>query len=305
MVYLVIDLVNNENYLSRMKIKENVILAPFTTFKVGGPADFYCRPENYEEIREAILFAKDNGLKTFKLGGGSNVLISENGFRGLVIHLASFDKIKIEDCKIITGPSLAVDTLAEKAAINSLSGLEFAGGLPGSIGGAVYMNARAYGDSFENIVESLGIIKSDGNLKELSVEELNYSYKSSSLMNTDNIIIKIVLKLKPGLKKDILNKTQTNKEKRINNGQFIFPNAGCVFKNNYDIGIPSGKIIDELGLRGTSIGGAMVFEKHGNFIVNKGNATADDIRELVEFVKKTVLEKKSITLEEEIRYVGF
>jgi len=288
-----------------MEISQQVPLAPFTTFKVGGPAAWYCSPTNEEELQEAFLFASSHKLPLFCLGGGSNVLAHDSGFPGLVIHLAALEWIQVESNHLHCGAGAAMSAVTRAATDNGLSGLEFAGGLPGSIGGAAFMNARAYGSSMEGILESVKIMDRSGNTRTLFGQEMEYSYKQSRLMESEETAFEITLKLTRGDKERIKSETMMNREKRITMGQFRFPNAGCVFKNNYYMGVPSGKLIDECGLLGLREGGAAVFESHGNFIVNLGNATAADIRKLIEKIRSTVLKKKGVLLEEEIRYLGF
>jgi len=287
-----------------MQIQEYVPLAKYTTFKAGGSARYYCRPENSADVQEAVLYANEHSLEIFRMGGGSNVLVSDKGFEGLVIHMAGLKTFRFEDTRLITGPGIAVDKLANLAAGQGLAGLAFAGGLPGSIGGAVYMNARAYGASFSDVVSAVEIVDEQGKSKTLPAGELDYKYKYSKLMDSHDTIVSITLQLISGDRDNITRATKENHDKRVQMGQFYFPNAGCVFKNDYSVGIPTGKIIDELGLLSHSVGDACIFENHGNFIVNKGKATASDIRKLIDYIKKTVLEKKSIQLEEEIRYLG-
>ncbi len=288
-----------------MKIQSNIELAPFSTFKIGGKAKYYCKPQNIIEIQEALDFAHSKGIATFYLGGGSNILISDKGYDGLIIHLTGLNQIKIEDNFVTVEAGFFVSKLAKKIASIGLTGLEFAGGLPGTIGGAVFMNAKAYGSSFSNIIRTVTVITKEGELKTLSNKEMQFSYKDSRVMHNKEIIMSTALELKNGIKKDIIKLTKKNSNDRKQKGQFINPNAGCIFKNDYNVGIPSGKLIQNSGLLGFSIGGGEVFSRHGNFIVNSNNATADDIMNLIKTVRNKVKEETGVELELEVRLLGF
>jgi len=288
-----------------MEIQSNIKLAPFSTFKIGGAAKYYCQPNNINDIKKAFNFAKKNNLDTFYLGGGSNILISDKGYSGLIIHLTKLDNIIIDDTFITVGAGFFVSKLANKIANLGLSGIEFAGGLPGTVGGAVFMNAKAYGSSFSNVIKTVTVINRKGELKNLSNEEMNFSYKDSRIMHNNELIIATTLDLKKGNKKSIQEKTKKNSDDRIQKGQFSNPNAGCIFKNNYTVGIPSGKLIQDSGLLGFSLGGAQIFNGHGNFIMNNNNATATDILNIITEIKKQVKIKQDIDLELEVRLLGF
>ena len=288
-----------------MEFRKQVILAPFTTFKIGGPAAWFYTPSDGQELAKALRFAKEQSIPFFCLGGGSNVLIHDSGFDGLVIHLTAMNSIRREGEELICGAGAPVTSVTRTAAENGLSGMEFAGGLPGSIGGAAYMNARAYGSSMEDILHSVKAVSRDGKIITIKAEEMDYGYKKSRLMESGETAFEIRLHLESGDRDTIAAETARNREKRVSMGQFSFPNAGCIFKNDYSTGIPSGKLIDQCGLLGTRLGGAAVFEKHGNFIINRDNASAEEIRDLIEKIRKTVLTEKGIRLEEEIRYLGF
>jgi len=303
-----------------MTLLENIPLAPWTTFKLGGPARWYCPAEKPDDILEALAFAREHTIPWFILGRGSNVLVSDHGYNGLVIHLAGLESVDW-DCsggtdlesparqRVRCGAGLAIAALAASAADRGLSGLEFAGGLPGSVGGAVYMNARAYGSEMADIVAGLQVITPDGVLAARTIQDLEYSYKHSALMTNREIVVSVDLDLgvaaDPDQRAGIIALTAENREKRVAMGQFTYPNAGCIFKNDYDCGIPSGRLIDECGLRGFSIGGASVFENHANFLVNTGSATAEEVRQLIRHVQRVVREKRGIQLEEEVQYLGF
>jgi UDP-N-acetylmuramate dehydrogenase len=240
------------------------------------------------------------------MGGGANLLVSDNGFRGMVISTARLKKVAIDGESVVAESGISVDKLNLKLLNRSLSGMEFSAGLPGSLGGSIYMNAKAYGGEFSSITEFVEIINEKLVPEKILKADLDYSYKSSIFMKRSGVFIfRIGLKLHKGDKKEIRNSYEKNKNDRSAKGQFEFPSAGCIFKNNYDIGIPTGKIIEELGLKGMSIGGAEVFTRHANFIINKNNASATDVMTLIEFIEKKVYEKKGIRLEREVQLLGF
>jgi UDP-N-acetylmuramate dehydrogenase len=292
-----------------MQIQENIPLAPFTTFRIGGNARRYCAPQTTEDIRTALSWALEHDTHWFVLGGGSNVLVADGGFDGLVIHTRELNRAVWEGASLRCGAGCAVASLACEAAERGLSGLEFAGGLPGSVGGASAMNARAYGGELADVFIEAEIVTPDGEIAHLAHTDMQYDYKHSALLASGAIAGAVTLTL--SLAKDggeqarILAQTEENRDKRVGMGQFLWPSAGCVFKNNYDIGIPSGRLIDEAGLKGLRAGGAMVFEGHANFIVNRENARAEDVRALIGQIKTVISEKHGIMLEEEITYLGF
>jgi len=324
-------------YLVGMQIQENIPLAPFTTFRIGGSARWYCAPKTPDALAEALAWARERALPYFVLGRGSNVLVADAGYSGLVIHTLDMNEIEWGSVprperygdaakqetrrevrkearneagrSIRCGAGCSTAALASEAAERGLSGLEFAGGLPGSIGGAAVMNARAYGGELADVFAEAELIAPNGEIARRGLDEMHYAYKYSALLESGEIASAITLALTPARDADeraaIRRRTEENRAKRTAMGQFRWPNAGCVFKNDYNIGIPSGRLIDEAGLKGIRAGGAAVLEEHANFIVNRDNARASDVRELIERIKKIIFEKHGIMLEEEIRYLGF
>ncbi|MFZ2975802.1 MAG: UDP-N-acetylmuramate dehydrogenase [Candidatus Moraniibacteriota bacterium] len=332
-----------------INIQKNIPLAPLTTFKIGGPAKHFVEVSSENEILEALDFAKENNLEIFVLGGGSNILVSDEGYNGLVIKFKSHpsadetekSKVKIisKDSKVIlecwAGDSLA--DLVNFYVKNSLSGMEWAVGIPGTVGGAIRGNAGIPLGCMADNIESVKIIETQNlklktqncNLKVKTLEnrECKFSYRNSIFKeNKDLIIISAVLKFKKGDKKEISKKIKELIENRL---KVVHPNpkepsSGSFFKNpkvdnpeliaNFekDTGqkvidgkIPAGWLIDEVGLRGKKIGGAQVSEKHANFVVNIGNAKAQDIVMLSSFIKMKVRDELGVQLSEEIQYVGF
>ncbi|HPO48851.1 MAG TPA: UDP-N-acetylmuramate dehydrogenase [Spirochaetota bacterium] len=291
----------------KMKFYVDYPLAKLTTFKVGGNADFFCKPRTYEEVIESFDFAKKNNIDYYILGGGANLLISEKGIRGLVISTSKLNSFTfINEKEVRVGCGLKIDKLNKKLIKLGLSGLEFSSGLPGSVGGAVFMNARCYGKEFADVIKGVDAINENFEKETLTLDDINYSYKNSLFMKRKKIFIfEIVLKVEKSEKKFVKKEAKKNYKDRKNKGQYKYPSAGCIFKNDYNIGIPTGKIIEDLGLKGYAIGKAEVYDKHANFIVNKKNASPEDILNLIKFIEKKALDEKGYKLERELRVLGF
>jgi len=283
-------------------IQQNISLKDFTTFKIGGNARYFAEPSNIDEVSAAFQFAKQQHLSVCILGGGANTLVPDEGYNGLVIYTRHLNHIRTDGDRIIAECGVSVDEFVDFAAEQGLSGAEFAAGLPGSVGGAIYMNARCYGSEFADIVESVRFVRPcENDITELSHDEIGYAYKHSCFMDMPNaLIVGATFRMKKKDKASILAKNEANRSDRKNKGQYDYPSAGCIFKNNYEIGIPAGKLIEEAGLKGCSIGGAKVYNRHANFIVNEGNATAADVQQLIKQIQKT-LDGQGYHLEPEVR----
>ena len=293
--------------MRNLKIYQNFNISRFSTFKIGGKAEFFCMPESFKEIQDAISFAEKNNLKIYIIGGGANILFSDGLLNGLIISTKKLNKCCIENNFVTADSGISIDQLNKSVIKKSLSGLEFSSGLPGTLGGAVYMNARAYGKELADIVENVNVLdKKNRKIIDLKKQNLGFSYKKSVFMeNPDYIIVSAVLKLSKGIKKVIKELYKKNKKDRIAKRQFEFPSAGCVFQNDYEKNIVTGRLIEELGLKGFKIGGAEISMHHGNFIINKDRAKAAHVKELIEYIEKIVYEKKGIELKREIRLLGF
>jgi UDP-N-acetylmuramate dehydrogenase len=279
-------------------------LADLTTFKTGGRAKYFCRPRNLEEIKSAILFAKGKGLKYYILGGGSNVLFAERLLNAMVICTSKLNSYRLLGNCLEVECGLSVRSLSKVLIRHALSGMEFAGGLPGAIGGAVFMNARCYGGEFKDIIKSVTYLDEHLNLVTTDVSQLQYGYKDSLfLRNPAYFIYKIELQLLKSTKREVSEKSYKNYLDRKQKHQYAYPSAGCVFKNCYDLGIPAGKLIDEAQLKGKIVGGAKVFEQHANFIINYKRASATDIIKLIELVQQEVFQLKGIQLERELQII--
>lgn len=313
-----------------MDIKENIILASYTTLRVGGPAKFFCEAKNEKEILEALEFAEEKKLPVFVLGGGSNILVSDKGFDGLVIKILN-TKYRILDTKIDCGAGCLLSKIVSESVKAGLTGLEWAAGIPGTVGGAVWGNAGAFGYCIAEAVESVKVIDtgalSTGSLAVLGMTAsgCQFSYRDSIFKENPNLIIfSVLLKLKKG---DSVKSQQKVKEilaARKEKQPFYFPSSGSFFKNpivknrkiveeyKRDTGnksekgvIPAGYIIEALGLKGKKIGGAQVSDKHANFIMNTGKAKAEDFIILAAIIKTRVRNKFGIQLKEEVQMVGF
>jgi UDP-N-acetylmuramate dehydrogenase len=289
------------------KVQTDIPLALHTTFRIGGPARFYTEPESLPEFGESIAWALSERVPFFILGGGSNVLVSDRGFDGLVINTKKLSRVTSDGEKVSAECGVLVDDLVDACTRLSLSGIEFAAGLPGTVGGALYMNARAYEGSFSGIVDKVSALEVDANeVRERVLEGtlLEFDYKRSVFQRGSVFVKEVFLKLSTGTRAAIGRTAEKNRRKRESMGQYLFPNAGCVFKNDYRVGVPSGRIIEELGLKGKRIGDAEVFERHANFIINSGGASAEDVYRLIRFIEEEVETKRGIRLEREILLVG-
>jgi UDP-N-acetylmuramate dehydrogenase len=294
----------NNNKQSSKLIKNNVALAAFTTFKIGGKAKFFSKPRNINELIELLKFAKSENIPHFILGGGSNTLFADGTIEKLVISTGSLNRIIIKQDCLIAECGAAIEKLNKIALKQALSGLEFSAGLPGSLGGAVFMNARAYEGEMSQVVSEVEYLDEEFNIKSITNEQCNFSYKNSFFMqNPQHIILRVKLNLPKKNKYSIKQIYQKNLKDRRSKGQYRYPSAGCVFKNDYNLGIPCGKVIDSLGLKGLRIGDAQVYEEHANFIINKKKATARDVIKLIEIVEDELFYKKGIKFERELNII--
>lgn len=280
---------------------ENESLKDKTTFKIGGNATFFAQPKDEKSLLYLLKVAKENSVPVFILGGGSNLVISDDGIDALVISTLDLNFCKLKSDTLSCGAGCTIKSITEFCINNSISGLENFAGLPGSCGGAVFMNARCYDISVSDVLKSVRYIDfSDLTLKEYIFDSKDWDYKKSPFQSGDKFIVKVNFKVHKGRKNDIFDKAESYITDRELKGHFKYPSAGSVFKNNRSFGKPSGKIIDEVGLRGFSVGDAQVAPWHGNFIINTGSATAMDVKKLVEHIQKNVQEKTGFLLECEI-----
>lgn len=287
------------------KILKDEFLAQHTTYKVGGLASCIIYPKNIEKLVILCKLIKKYRLSSMVLGKGSNVLFSDKKYKGVVIKLDNLNHIDFVRNKVICGAGASLMKVAAQAARKSLTGLEFAGGIPGSIGGAIYMNAGAYKSDMGYITQSVTILTKDLKIITLTNKEMDFHYRTSYLKkHKDCICLEATLKLSYGTKKDIDNVMKDRKERRLLSQPLEYPSAGSVFRNK-EGELPAGKLIDDLGLKGLTKGGAAISEKHGNFIINKNNASAKDIHDLILFVHDAIKEHYGLDLKVEQEFINW
>ena len=286
-------------------ILQNEPMSKHTTFKIGGNADLLIKVHNIEQIKFVLSIARDNNIPIFILGNGSNLLVKDKGIRGITLKPELKD-IKLErkdkQVYVTVGAGNKMPEIAGRLLREEIMGFEFAAGIPGTIGGFVRMNAGAYGSEAKDIVTETTIITYDGNIKKVVGEEHQFEYRKSAFSNMKIIILDTKLKLSYGKKDEIQELMEKYRKSRFEKQPIEFPSAGSTFKRGNDF--ITAKLIDECGLKGYSIGGAMVSKKHAGFIVNTGSANAGDILELIDYVKKVVLENTGKELKLEIQIVG-
>jgi UDP-N-acetylmuramate dehydrogenase len=290
----------------------NEPMSAHTSFNTGGPADLWVRPEGgaFPDYTGALIVsARKEGIPVFILGGGANIVVSGGGIRGIVLDTGGYSGIYREPGDMVVAEAgAAVNDVVEFAVFRELSGLEFLAGMPGSVGGALWMNARCYEKSVSDVLVEAEILDVSGPVplrKRVPRREAEFGYKKSPFQSLDAVILGGSFALKRGARGKIAGEIETYRRDREAKGHFRLPSAGSVFKNNRDFGKPAGKIIDELGLRGLSVGDAQVAPWHGNIIVNRGNAGGSDIKALAELVRDRVRTELGLELEYEIRFVGF
>ncbi len=286
-------------------IRENVRLAPYTTFDIGGEAKYFLEVEEKEQLIEAIKLSKENNIPFFILGKGSNLLISDEGFNGLVIKV-NFRKINFEGERVVCGAGVLLNKLVKRLTEESLSGLEWAIGIPGTVGGAIRGNAGAFGGSMIDNILEVEVLKlnSEIEIRKYNKEELKVDYRDSIFKKEKNaVIISASFNFKKGNKEEIKKKVNEYLNYRKEKHPVSFLSAGSIFKNPQ--GKSAGELIEKCGLKGKKIGGAKISEKHSNFIINIGNAEAKDVLDLISLAKKEVKDNFGIELEEEIELVGF
>lgn len=287
-----------------LKISTDEPMSAHTSFKIGGPADVFVIPETEEAILKLLFCAKKENLPLTVIGSGSNLLVSDEGIRGITLKISSsFSDVCVHGEKIVAKSGASLAKIASAAQNHSLSGFEFASGIPGSLGGAIYMNAGAYGGEMADVIKSVTYVKTGGEIVIAKNEDLSFSYRHSAFCDhQDFVILSAEIELKKGSKDEIKEKMHELNQKRKEKQPLNFPSAGSAFKRPE--GYFAAKLIEDAGLKGFSVGGAEVSEKHSGFIINKGGATASDVISLVCHIKKTVKEKFGVELYPEIKFVG-
>nr|WP_237756570.1 UDP-N-acetylmuramate dehydrogenase [Apilactobacillus kunkeei] len=288
--------------MEKIKILKNEPLSKYTFTETGGPADLVAFPKNTEEVRELLAMTKRDNLPITVLGNASNLIIKDGGIRGLVIILTEMNEITSHDDLVIAQAGARYIDTTIVAQQHGLTGMEFAAGIPGSIGGAVFMNAGAYGGETAEVIESVTVLTPENEIKTLSNSELDFGYRHSAVQDQDDIVLEATFKLSTGDKDEIQAEMDRLNELRESKQPLDLPSCGSVFKRPE--GYFAGKLIHDAGLQGYQSGGAQVSKKHAGFIVNIDNATATDYLNVIKHVQETVYAKNKVHLETEVRIIG-
>ena len=274
-----------------------------TTFKIGGPADMYVSVGSIDELSELLKLAKETQTPYTVIGNGSNILVGDNGIRGLVIEIGSnLAYCEADGDKIYAQAGALLSKIASLAATNSLSGMEEISGIPGTLGGGIYMNAGAYGGEIKNVIKNVTYVDTDGEIITVTGDECNFSYRQSIFTDGKKFIVSAELDLKKDDKTAISERMADFRKRRCDKQPLAYPSAGSTFKRPE--GYFAGALIEQAGLKGYGIGGACVSDLHAGFIINCGDATAKDVLDLISYVQKTVYDKFGVTLEPEVRLLG-
>ena len=295
--------------------EENILrdepMCRHTTFRVGGPADYFVEPGSESVLKELLLLCRETETPFFILGNGSNLLVSDEGYRGVMISLRGFDEISFREGEsteagktiMTAGCGVLLSKAAMQAAERGLTGFEFAGGIPGTLGGAVTMNAGAYGGEIRDVILSARVMTKAGDVRELSVEELDLSYRHSIIQEKDLIVLSADFAFAHGDEEQIKEQMRQLNTQRREKQPLEYGSAGSTFKRPE--GYFAGKLIQDAGLKGYTVGGAQVSEKHSGFVVNRGGATAEEVAFLIKQVQKKVMKQFNVMMQPEVRFVGF
>jgi len=286
------------------KIWLNESMAEHCTLRMGGPADFFTRPETEEQLQLLILNCHKTGMPFMLLGGGANILVADEGIRGLVIETSALNQFQLQNMHLTIGAGCDVSVASEWAQKKGLAGLEWINRMPGSFGGAVWMNARCYGYEIADILVSVQVLTPAGEIQTHPFSADQWAYKRSPFQQSNEIILSATVKLKPGDKDTLKQEMKRIASDRINKGHFRKPSAGSTFKNNRAFGAPSGVIIDQCGLRGLNIGDAAVSDWHANILINRGHASSRDFLRLIQLIQEEVEKQTGFLLEPEVLPVG-
>ena len=287
------------------KVEKEVFMSKYTTYKVGGLALGIVYPKNVDKLVTLIKLLKKYKIKFKVIGNGSNLLFSDKKYEGIIIKLNCFDEIKVVDNKITVGAGYQLIKLSMLTAKKGLTGLEFASGIPGTVGGAVFMNAGAYKSDMGYVVRSVKVLTPENEIINLTNKEMNFHYRSSFLQkHPEYICLEVTIRLKHGKKEEIEKLIKDRRKRRLETQPLEYPSAGSVFRNPSPEE-PAGKIIEEIGLKGITKGGAEISRKHANFVVNTGGASASDIKYLIDYAKKSVKESRNIDLKVEQEFVNW
>lgn len=289
--------------LGKEKVRISEPMNRHTTFRIGGPADYFLLPSTAEEVKKILEICKEKELPYFILGNGSNLLVSDEGYCGVIIQLyRNYGGITVEGTDIRAGAGALLSQIASAAKNASLTGFEFAGGIPGTLGGAVVMNAGAYGGEMKDVLKEVTVMTEQGEIMTIPAEKLEMGYRTSLVKKAGYLVLEAVISLKAGDVEEIKAIMKDLTEKRVSKQPLEYPSAGSTFKRPE--GYFAGKLIMDARLRGYQVGGAQVSEKHCGFVINKGNATAADVCGLMKDVQEKVQEQFGVTLEPEVKFLG-
>lgn len=287
---------------------ENELMKNHTTFRIGGPADLFASPQTEEGLIRGLRWCQDNQIPFYIIGNGSNLLVGDKGFRGVIFQICrnlDFSEIQEEETKeirICSGAGIMLAKLAKDISARGYTGFEFATGIPGTLGGAVTMNAGAYGGEMKQVIESVRAVDAGGEIRELSMEELELGYRTSRIQKESLIVLSVLMKFKRGDRAAISARVDELSRQRREKQPLEYPSAGSTFKRPE--GYFAGKLIQDAGLKGYRVGDAMVSEKHSGFVINAGEATAAQVRQLMADVDREVYQKFQVHLEPEVRMIG-
>ncbi|MGN0321855.1 MAG: UDP-N-acetylmuramate dehydrogenase [Oliverpabstia sp.] len=292
-----------EMILDQERILVDEPMKKHTTFRLGGPADYFLSPSDSAQIKEIIDICREKEISWFILGNGSNLLVSDEGYHGVVIQIyKNMNQVTVDGTRIYAQAGALLSTVSKKAMEEGLTGMEFASGIPGTLGGAAVMNAGAYGGEMKDILVSVTVMTDEGEQKVLKAEELNLGYRTSIIKERGYIVLDVVLQLQVGDRDTIRNRMEELKVQRVTKQPLEYPSAGSTFKRPE--GYFAGKLIEDAGLRGYRVGGAQVSEKHCGFVINTGDATTSDVVQLIHDVQNIIWNKFKVKLEPEIKFLG-
>ena len=279
-------------------------MSAHTSFRIGGPADYLVQPATAEELAEVLAFSARAGIPAFVMGNGTNLLVADEGYRGVIVQLfRNMNDIRVEGNEITAQAGALLSAVASKALEASLTGFEFAAGIPGTLGGACTMNAGAYGGEMKDVLKSVKVLDGEGEIRILPAKDLALGYRTSAIMQGGMIVLEATMELKKGSPEAISSYMKDLAGRRRDKQPLDMPSAGSTFKRPE--GYFAGKLIQDAGLRGKSVGGAQVSEKHCGFVINTGSATAADVMGLIDLIRETVLADAGVLLTPEVRFLGF
>ncbi|PKM60594.1 MAG: UDP-N-acetylenolpyruvoylglucosamine reductase [Firmicutes bacterium HGW-Firmicutes-4] len=283
-------------------IKENEPMKNHTSFKVGGPADLFLMPQSRAELQAVLEICKESQNPLYIMGNGSNLIVRDKGYSGIIINTKALNQVETVGETLIAEPGISLKDLANVALKEKLTGLEFASGIPGSLGGAVTMNAGAYDGEMKGIIKNITVITEDGSLKTIPADQCNFGYRSSILQQHHWVLVSVELGLKNGDYQQIKAKMLDLNDQRQSKQPLEYPSAGSTFRR--PVGYYAGKLVQDAGFRGYAIGGAQVSEKHSGFVINKGGATAADILNLIAAIQSAVKDQFDVDLKTEVIVIG-